>query len=360
MRKHRSAVSAGLLLLALALTGCAQIRAELDQRFPEATTTEKAEPTVENPLPERVRRTYTVLLTTQLEEGEQLSGLSLLTFDTEHNRIHWLEFPVDLFIHAAGNDLKGHYANAYRAELIKEGGSERSALRAGVDALRKLISTGFNLPIDYFINLDDRQFTDLVKTIGNIPMTLPKTMGGLADGKHTLTAKSAISFLTYSRYTNPVNEKMEAHIQFASAFWQQARTFITAENLSLISMEIRGMMTTDIPNTSGEDMFFLRRFLNAAPDDFALTYITTRSVYSGGGQIHVLVKDNALCQLNEQMQVYEEALTEEQFDPRGVFVDLANQLVSTIYHTSVPLPPLSTMTELLGLTPPAAEDGAEE
>jgi anionic cell wall polymer biosynthesis LytR-Cps2A-Psr (LCP) family protein len=235
---------------------------------------------------------------------------------------------------------------------VKEGGTSVSATQAGVNALRTLLTTGFNIPIDYSVNLSEEQLSDLIQEINNVPITLPKAMGGFAAGHHTLTAQTAMDFLTYTQYDDPVNDKLLAHMQFASAFWQQARTVITAENLSLYSMEIRGMMTTDIPNTGGEDMFFLRRFLRAEPDAFRLTHVTTKSVYYSGAQCHVLIKNNALEQLNQQMLVYKEPLTTEQFDPSGVFVDYANQMVATVYTTSTPLPTLHTMAKLLNLDPP--------
>lgn len=361
MKKSFSAIIAGLLAILFLFTGCARVIDELDQRFPEESAVEKVDPVVEDTLPDRVGRTYTVLLTTQLEAAETLTGVSLLTFHTAEGSVHWLELPVSLFIHASGSSLQGHYGNAYRAELMKESGTSVSAMKAGVDALRKLLSTGFNIPVDYSVNLDAEQFADLVQTIGNIPMTLSMDMGGLAVGTHTLTANAATAFLAYTKYEDPVNDKLSAHLQFASAFWQQARTVITAENLSLYSMEIRGMMTTDIPNTGGEDMFFLRKFLRAEPNAFALTHVTTKSVYYSGTQCHVLVKNNALQQLNEQMLVYEDALSTEQFDPSGVFVDFANQMVATVYTTSTPLPTLHTMAKLLNLEPPPeAGDGETE
>ena len=129
------------------------------------------------------------------------------------------------------------------------------------------------------------------------------------------------------------------------------RTKVTAENLSLFSMEARGMMTTDIPNTGGEDIFFLRKFLRTEPADFAITYLTAQKIYFNGKQTLVMLKENARRQLNEQMLVYEEALSDPQFDPSGVFVDHANQMVAAVYTSSAPLPTLHTMAVLLGLEP---------
>ncbi len=361
MKKSLSAIIAGLLAILLVFTGCDRVAEELDQRFPEITADEDAPTEEENPLPDRVGRTYTVLLTTQLESAEQLTGVSLLTFHTADGSIHWLEIPSELFIHAAGNHLRGHYNQAYRAEMTKAGATSVSATRAGVAALRMLLSTGFNIPIDYFVNFNADQLSDFIKEIDNIPITLPESMGGFAAGDHTLTAKSAMEFLTYARHKDPVNGKLMANMQFASAFWQQARTVITADNLSLYSMEIRGMMTTDIPNTGGEDMFFLRRFLRAEPEAFSLTYLNAKAVHYGGMQCNVLVKNNALEQLNQQMLVYKEPLMAEQFDPSGVFVDHANHMVATVYTTSTPLPTLYTMAKLLNLdTPPQTDAGESE
>ncbi|MBQ7325111.1 MAG: hypothetical protein IJW98_05165 [Clostridia bacterium] len=353
MRKHISAMLAALLMLLclLPLVGCARIEDELDQRFPEPTVEEETPVEVEDEFPARTKRTYTVLLTTQLKNADQLTGIALLTLDTAEGKIHWLEIPTDLFIHAVGDNLQGHYGNAYRVEQVKEGSTSLTAMQAGVNALRNLLSTGFQIPIDYSVNLDAEQLSDLIKTIGNIPLTLPESMGGLGAGNHTLGATGAIDFLTYTRYADPVEGQINAHIRFAAAMWQQMRTKVTAENLSLFSMEVRGMMTTDIPNTGGEDIFFLRKFLRTEPADFAITYLTAQKIYFNGKQTLVMLKENARRQLNEQMLVYEEALSDPQFDPSGVFVDHANQMVAAVYTSSAPLPTLHTMAVLLGLEP---------
>lgn len=356
MKRSVPALIAGLLAFLLTLTGCARVTEELDQRFPQESAVEGDDTVVEDPLPDRVGRTYTVLLTTQLKDAETLTGVSLLTFRTAEGSVHWLELPAELFVHASGNSLQGHYANAYRLEMAKESGTTVSALDAGIAALRKLLSTGFNIPIDYSVNLDADQFADLMKSVGNVPITLSEGLGGLAAGDHTLTASAAVDFLTYNRYPDPAAGQLNAHIQFAAAFWQQARTVITAENLSLYSMELRSQMTTDIPNTGGEDMFFLRRFLRAGVEAFTITHATTQSVYYSGTQCRVLVKENALRQLNEQMLVYEDELTDAQFDPSGVFVDFSNDLVETVYTTATPLPTLYTMAELLNIDPTPVTD----
>lgn len=360
MRKTISAMLAALLMLLclLPLAGCARIEDELDQRFPEPPAQEETPAQVEDELPGRTKRTYTVLLTTQLKNSDRLTGISLLTLHTADGKIHWLEIPVDLFVHAAGDSLQGHYANAYRMELVKEGSTSLAATKAGVAAIRDILRIGFQVSIDYSVNLDDGQFSDLVKVVGNVPMSLSESIGGLGAGDHTLGASAAMDFLTYDRYKDPIEGQLTAHIHFAAAFWQQMRTKVTVENLSLFSVEVRGMMTTDIPSTGGEDIFFLRKFLRAEPADFAITHLSTQSVFFNGKQMVVMLKANALRQLNEQMLVYEEELASQQFDPSGVFVDHANQMVATVYNNAAPLPTLHTMAELLGLEPkPDPESG---
>lgn len=354
MRKYLSSAVAFLLAALLLLTGCDAVTKELDQRFPEASVTEKVD-LLETALPDRTGRTYVILLTTQVESADTLSGISLLTFQTVDEAVHWLELPADLYVRTADRTLGDSFRNAYLGELAKESGTTVSATAAGIDALRSLLSTGFCVPIDYSVNFDPEQFADFLRTIENVPITLPEDLGGLQAGDHTLTPAKAAEFLTYDDYTDPTEGQFEARKRFAAALWQQVCKVITTDNLSLYSMELRGQMSTDIPNAGGEDMFFLRRFIRAKGDAFHVTHISTQSVVANGKQYRVLIKDNALRQLNRQMLVYQEEIAAEQFDPSAVFVDHSNQVMKAVYLSSTVLPPLYSMNELLGIVPETPE-----
>lgn len=340
----------GALALALAslltLFGCGRVTEALDQHFPEASVTEEAE-SLSDPLPDRTGRTYVVLLTTQLESDDSLSTVSLLTFRTADEAIHWLELPTALYVRAAGNTLDGSFARAYQSELSKESGTTVSATAAAVEAVRDLLETGFSITIDFSVNFDNRQFASFVQTLQNVPVNLPVAMGGLSAGQHTLDSSRAVAFLLYDEYNDPAEGQFEARRYLIASLRRQACQVLSLDQLSLIAMDLRSQMTTDIPSAGGQDMFFLRHFLKTSDDAFTVTNISTQSVYSNGAQYRVLIKDNTRRQVNQQMCVYPDELTAEQFDPSGVFVDPANQIMQTVYASSSALPKVYTLTELL-------------
>ncbi len=346
-----------LLALLIPLSGCQSVTDALDQHFSEPPHNEEDDPSLNVELPDRTGRTYTVLLTTQLESADTLTTVSLLTFRTAEESVHWLSLPTTLYVRSAGNHLEGSFKRAYQNELTSESGTTVSATAAGVASIRSLLETGFSIPIDYSINLDGEQFGQLIGTLNNIPLQLYQETGGLSAGEHTLTAESAKRFLLYDGYKDPVEGQYEARRCFAAALKRQVSKIIGNDNLSLYSMELRGEMTTDIPNKGGEDIFFLRRFMKAKDENFCITHISTQNIYYSGIQCRVLVKSNALRQLNEQMMIYEDELTAAQFDPSGVFADFSNQLMQTAYTSSSELPRLYTVTELL--TAPEKEPTTE-
>ncbi|MBQ7355368.1 MAG: hypothetical protein IJW62_07610 [Clostridia bacterium] len=346
MKHYLCGVLALLLASLLMLSGCGRVTATLDQHFPEASETEDTRP-LETPLPDRIGRTYVVLLTTQLSADDALSTVSLLTFQTADQSIHWLELPTALYVRSAGNTLGGSFNRAYQSELAKESGTAVSATNAAVNAVRNLLNTGFSISIDFSVNFDGEQFAAFLRMLQNVPVTLPTAMGGLKAGAHTLDASDAVEFLLYDRYNDPAEGQFEARRYFVAALRQQACKSLSLDQLSLIAMDLRGQMTTDIPSQGGQDMFFLRHFLKTENNRFTVTNISTQNVYSHGAEYRVLVKDNTRRQLNLQMQLYEEELTAEQFDPTGVFVDPSNQIMHTVYNSASVLPRVYSLTELL-------------
>ncbi|MBQ8288168.1 MAG: hypothetical protein IJX76_05280 [Clostridia bacterium] len=366
MKKYLFGAVALLLAALLLLSGCGKVTEVLDEHFPEESVKEESDPLID-PLPDRVGRTYVVLLTTQLESDSALSTVSLLTFGTADESIHWLELPTALYVRDAGNTLNGCFQRAYQTELSKDSGTSVSATNAAVGAVRSLLEKGFSITVDYSVNLDQEQFTAFLETLNGIPLTLPEALGGLEAGEHTLNARNATSFLTYDQYNDPTEGQFAARRSFAAALRQRAVEMLSLDQLSLYTMELRGEMTTDIPSAGGQDMFFLRRFLVAENDDFTVTNITTQSVYYNNARYRVLVKNNTLRQLNEQMRVYQKDVETAQFDPSGIFVDPSNQIMQSVYGSSTALPTVYTLTRLLGLekdtetdAPPASSDDPEE
>lgn len=337
-----------LFLIGTMLAGCAQVTEQLDAVFPEnSEQTEATEDPDLIPMPERERLTYTVLLSLRAQSAEQITTLSLLTFDTQQKSVHWLMIPANLFVHVEKTTLSGVFATTYGAEIAKEGVSDQEATYVAMAELEMLLETGFRIPIDYFVSLDPEQFADFVnKTLEGIPLTLSDALGGIGAGNAKLNGKDACNFLNYKGYSDSSAEKMDVRRIFAAALWKRAAEVITNDNLTLYVAQLRGKMTTNIPLNGGEDIFFWRRFLQADPTAMAITQVSAQGIYYNSTSCQVLNRANTFRQLNEQMGIYQEALLEEQFDPEALFADYTNPLVRTVYLSTLPLPKLYTMAEL--------------
>lgn len=342
MMKKTLLVCLSLLLIVAVLSGCAQVTQKLDEWFPENTevTSVTADPNF-IPMPDRTGRVYTVLLATRAESAESLTTLSLLTFDTAGKSVHWLQIPANLFVHVDATTLAGAFNAAYREELAKEGNSHGEATLAAMKELKRLLSMGLNLPIDYYVSFDPDQLASVVTTLQGIPVNLPSPMGGFNAGEFTMQAKDVRKFLTsYS-----TQDQVEARRVFSTALWTRAAEVITSDNLTLYASQLRLQLTTDIPVNKGEDIFFWRHFLQNAPEQMKITHLSTQSVYYNNTACQVLNRANTLRQLNEQTGVYEKALADGLFDTSLLFTDENNALVRTVYHASAPMPELYTMAK---------------
>ena len=342
MMKKTLFVCLSLLLIAAVLSGCAQITQKLDEFFPENTeVTEVTEDPDTIPMPDRTGRVYTVLLAVRAENDEALTTLSLLTFDTAGKAVHWLQIPANLFVHVNETTLAGAFAATYREEIVKVGNSEAEATQAAMKTLKKLLTNGLNIPVDYYVSFDPDQLASFVNTLQGIPVTLTSPMGGYNVGDVTMQAKDVRKFLTsYS-----VQDQEEARRLFATALWTRATEVINSDNLTLYASQLRMYLSTDIPVNNGEDIFFWRRFLQNDAELMKITHLSTQNIYYNNTACQVLNRTNTLRQLNEQMGVYEKALPDGLFDMGLLFVDDNNTLVRTVYYASAPLPQVYTMAK---------------
>ena len=346
MMKKMILVWLSLFLVGTMLAGCGQVAAKLDEVFPEGTVTTTVTET-ELPLPERERRTYTVLLAVRAREPEQITTLSLLTFDTEDKSVYWWMLPTNLFVHVEETTLAGVFSTAYRQEIEQEGISQMEATRAGMLAMKELVEKGFQIPIDYYVSLDPTQLVSLVNgSLEGVPMTITEPIGGLGIGEANLNGNDAVNFIAYKGYSDSSEERMVARRMFAAALWLRASKVITSENLTEHVTQLRTKMTTDIPFGQGEDIFFWRRFLQADASAVQITQISAQGIYYNGTSCQVINRENTFRQLNEQLGVYQEPLLDEQFDPNALLVDNSYPLVRTVYLSTSPFPQLYTMQEL--------------
>ena len=180
-------------------------------------------------------------------------------------------------------------------------------------------------------------------------------MGGFSAGEIKMSAKDVRNFLTYTGYSEALQEKLEARRIFSIALWKHATKVITPENLTLYASQLRLQMTTDIPVSGGEDIFFWRRFLQTDPAVMEITRLSTQSIYYNNVSCQVLNRVNTLRQLNEQMGIYGEALADALFDAERIFVDDNNALIRTVYLANSPLPQVYTMAEQAEETPAVSE-----
>lgn len=342
--------SVALLLIAvmmIGMVGCAAITEGLDGIFKEETTApdqgEQESPEIE--MPARAKETYTILIMTEAVENDQLDHVMLLTFNTAAPSISILQLPTDLYLHINELSVEGLFKNRYVASIAK-GLTENEAAAEASEAVVNVLSSGFQTPIDFYINLSAEQIAGMVNTLGGVRMTVPFSMGSLSAGAQTLDGNQALEFLAYERYSDMPQTYLDARKLLTTAIYNQARETVETEMLSLFVMELRAAMTTNIPFEGGEDIFFVRKWLQTAPEAFKITNLSTQVVYVSSTACRVLLKGNTLEQMNA-LAIYEEELTAEQFDPRYVFVDYSSEVEKAVYDSSAPLPTTYTAKQIL-------------
>lgn len=342
---------AALLLISvmlLGVVGCAAVTEGLDDMFKDNTTApqgnEQTEPEIE--MPARTKETYTILVLTEAIENNSLDNAMLISFNTSAPTISVLQMPTDLYLNIAERSVEGLYQNRYN-KAIADGHTEKEAAVAASEAVVDVLSNGFYTPIDYYINFTGAQLAGLVNALGGIEMTVPFSMGSLSAGMQTLTGNQALEFLAYDRYSDMPQTYMDARKLITASIFNQARETVETEMLSLFVMELRSLMTTNIPSEGGEDIFFVRKWLQTDPESFSIANLATQLVYISSVGCRVLQESNALAQMNELLGLYEEDLTAAQFDPRYVFVDYSSDVAKAVYNSSATPQTTYTAKQLL-------------
>lgn len=335
----------GIMLLGGA--GCAAITEQLDGIFKENTESpdqdRQNEPEIE--MPARNKETYTFLIMTEAVEEAVLDHVMLVSFNTAAPSISILQLPTDLYLHISEQSVEGLFQKRYE-KAVKEGHTPKESAAAASEAIVDVLSNGFYTPIDYYINFSSSQLTSLINTLGGVKMNVPFAMGSLKAGSQTLSGSQAMQFLSYDRFSSMPQDYLDARKILTAAVYNQARATVESEILSLFVMELRSAITTNIPSDGGEDIFFVRKWLQTTPENFKITNLSTQVVYVSSTACRVLLKGNSLQQMNEVLAIYEEDLTEAQFDPRYVFVDYSSDVAKAVYHSSAALPATYTAKAL--------------
>lgn len=345
----RSAALVMTAVLLLCCMGCAAVTEKLDAIFKEGTETTgqdlQTEPEIE--MPPKVKETYTFLITTQAVEASKPDHVMLVTFRTAVPSISILQLPTDLYLHVSEQSVEGLFQKRYEAS-VKDGHTEKEAAAAASEALADVLATGFNTPIDYYINFSASQLAGLVNTLGGVEMTVPFTMGGLSIGRQTLNGSQALEYLAYDAYSSMPQSYMDARKLLTAAIFDRVKEMVKSENLSLFVGELRSTMTTNLPpsENGGEDIFFVRKWLQTDPDAFRISNLSTQIVYITSSASRVLLEGNTVKQMNELMEIYEEDLTAEQFDPRYVFVDYSSDVAKAVYNSTASMPATYTAKQL--------------
>lgn len=343
--------SIALLLIAvmmLGMVGCAAVTQQLDSIFRKETTAPQddiqAEPEIE--MPARAKETYTILLLTEAVENGRLDNLMLISFNTATPELSILQLPTDLYLHIAEFSAEGLFKQRYEAS-IADGHTEKDSVATAAEAVVEVLSSGFNTPIDYYINFTGAQLSALVNTLGGIKMAVPFTMGSLSTGTQTLSGSQVLEFLAYEQYSDMPQTYMDARKLLTAAISSRVRDAVETEMLSLFVLELRSEMVTNIPSEGGEDIFFVRKWLQTAPTAFRIANISTQLVYINSTACRVLIEGNTLTQMNELLGLYDGELNDEQFDPKYVFVDYSSDVAKAVYNSSAVLPSSYTARQLL-------------
>ena len=333
------------LLSVLQLAGCEGFFTDYS---PENSGT--AAQTTEKPFELKIVRKKDRITIFTVFEGKtagELASAALITMNTDDSTLSVLQIPVNIYFGDEGS-LSKYYKDSFAA--ASAGGSENSVADA-MSAVETLIEDTLAVDIDYTAHMTKSQIISIIDTVGGIKLKMPYAIGldngtVINKGNVEIDGERTFGLMTYGRYSSEFSSELHIHKFLFSAFFTAVKENIDGNVLSVKAIEIRQHMTTTLKGTGGSDMFILKKFAAAEPENIKFTKLACENVTLASGSFSVVCRSTALKQINEFTDLYNDSIADADFDPERKLTSDSDAVVSALYGSSISIPAVYTAKDI--------------
>ena len=267
--------------------------------------------------------------------GWNTDTMMYVMLDTQEDKISVIQLPRDTYINSsyAGHRLNGVLANG-RNTATKQGRDKDAATILGIRALSETIRMTLGVPINYYVLVDVKGFTDLVEVVGGVEVYVPFHMKyddpyqnlyiDLPKGLTLLDGDKAQQFVRF-RQTNPEYkrlgyqdypradiDRLDAQKEFLTALMKK----LAAINLANFST-IRDLVNVAVQNITTDvkavDMLaFAKEILQIKPENIRM--FTAQGEWNGNVGYYSLYKRENIDIINNYINPYENIIPDDKFN----------------------------------------------
>ena len=319
-----------------------------DENNPDQTTAPDDTPAVPDTLTRRAGK-YSILVVNEGSSAGSLSALFICVIDPSGDgSAKFLQIPAATYVNGTYLTFAAQYSGSYNAALF-DGCSSEMAREKAISAVRSLIVTNLCIPVDYYLCMTPDQLSGVAETFGGISADVPFTMalpggGVLEPGRQDIKGSAVGDFATYSGFS--AASAINVYKVIYASLITKARAVTSNDNIALLAAELRYNTTTDIPSSSGEDIFLIRKLITPESGDITFTDLAAQSCAIDIGVAYVIYRDTAYEQIKNYLEMYENNDFSSFFDKDGSMNKKSTQTINTIYTTKGETPAIYSVSQI--------------
>ena len=285
---------------------------------------------------------YTFFL---VREGRSLgtaSSFIVCKMDVSVPSLSLFQIPANLLINDSKATSLGQLYDASYDSAFASGLSNSESTMNAAKAVSTFISENMAVPIDYHIVLSSTAMEEYIDLIGGIEINLPfsfTTNAGItySSGSRKMSGDAAFDFVEYDFFRDTESQINAARAVLAGVHEKLSDT-LSSETISVHMILGKPLFVTDVPSNDGHDIFFLRKLISVAPENWNAANLCTTSASIASGDFEVMHRTRSIEQINSFLKIYNNEISEEQFDPELKFTNVDERIVNAIYKASKSLP----------------------
>lgn len=286
---------------------------------------------------------YTMLAVGHDRVAVNTDVIMLASYDVANEKISVLQIPRDTYFELYGNAHKINSMFAIERDTSVKDEGER--IRTGMEGMASDLEKGLGIPIDFWAMVDLDQFGDLVDTVGGVPIDLAYDMDyedpvqdlyiHLKKGYQILDGEKAEQYIRFRKGTNGYAQgdigRVDAMKVFMSAMLRQVKNNLSISTIPKIAETAIGMVDTDMKVL--DCVYFGKNFMKNV-DMSNVSFVTLPGeAVNAGTSYYVMNKADMVSLMNSYFNPYMTEITEEMFDPAGMFgKNATDEQITAVYN----------------------------
>ncbi len=280
-----------------------------------------------------------------VREGRNLgtaASFVICEMDVSVPSLSLFQIPGNLLINDSKATSLGQLYDASYDSASASGLSNSESTMNAAKAVSTFIAENMAVPIDYHIVLSSTAMAEYIDLIGGIEVNLPFTFTTNAGitysaGLREISGDAAYDFVEFEYFRDTESQINAARAVLAGVHAKLSET-LSSETISVHMILGKPLLITDVPSDDGHDIFFLRKLIAVAPENWNAANLCTTPASIASGDFEVMHRARSLEQINSFLKVYNNEISEEQFDPELKFTNVDERIVNAIYKASKSLP----------------------